>query len=587
MRVRLGSDAYRPLFFTAGNQPTQAAYGLTPDDVADAFVVSVLRSRRVLLAGSYYFESAPTRRLVEMFPAVWRSQAGHALFFLNTAYPSFKDHGLGKIAKSPKTFSPYADRDAVLARGGELDGIGLVGERADVDVSSAVVASWQNSCLSPEPGSIGWMLAAAYGPMASTAAQVCIEIAESRQYDFVWSAIEATIVDHPILGRLAVPLRRKLADLYSETMSTTLGAIETSPTLSAGAGLMSIRSVGQLGIFNEVLSACGIDVRRLREEQTLLRLLALDELDLIRRVDDLVVRSAVDAGHDASDYWRALRIVEANEASARLNHNQTAQLLRKTLRGLGVSPEQGFVKNLVRLETVYDNRLIAQFRSRAERVLSSGSSPAAAKPNRALLAAGRQNLLYAFADPSPRPFGRLGTAREQRALREALDAAGDRCRLDLVQAPAARIGDIRRLMLAHRPRYFHFSGHGSAVGTLELEGSAAPVTLRAGDLMRVLELTGLPDCVVLNACYSASAADDLGEAIPYTVLMSDRVHDDAALCFSRCFYAALAGGLGVEDAFELSRIELRAGGHDADVPLLFRHGKELGAVDRPPPASPR
>jgi hypothetical protein len=59
------------------------------------------------------------------------------------------------------------------------------------------------------------------------------------------------------------------------------------------------------------------------------------------------------------------------------------------------------------------------------------------------------------------------------------------------------------------------------------------------------------ECVLLNACYSATQADAIAEHIPFVVGMKRAIGDHAAIEFAIGFYDGLLAGRSVDFAFKL------------------------------------
>ncbi|MCJ9669449.1 MULTISPECIES: CHAT domain-containing protein [unclassified Neorhizobium] len=573
MRIDVHASNRPGLFFTGGNLPTQLAYDLTPTQVTDSFVVSLLRSPRLLLAGSFYFESASTRRLVSEFPRIWHMDAGYCVFFHSANYPSFSDHGSGKISKSPSSFSPYANATVVTQHGRVLDGLGIAAIRDDIDISLSITEAWKTSCLSDDPDSIKSHLDAACGPRARNAITACAALADDRKFDFIWQSIEPTIIANPDLAASQSWLRRKLADLYTTIMSLTLGAVESSPSLAVDSKMVSPRSIANLGVFAEVLRACSIEPGQLRDEGMLLRTMQLEELKLLQRVDDLIVECAVEANILASDYWSAIKITEQRGTEGGLRHSQLRPILKTALAGFGVTAADGFIKSVLALEKVYDGKLLHSLRRSFEALLIG--HPTTKLPSSGTLGrAHKDKLVFASASPPIRNTPMLPLDDEQRSIAEAVRTLRDLSKLDLVSLPAARFDDLKKALIEHRPRFLHISAHGSSMGSLMLSGQGRGVELSAPNLAKLLRATCLPECLFLNACYSAAAISSLGEDIKYAILMSDRIDDEAARTFSSKFYETVSVGLDPQQAFELAllscQVEQPAGPHD--IPQLFVQG---------------
>jgi tetratricopeptide (TPR) repeat protein len=194
-----------------------------------------------------------------------------------------------------------------------------------------------------------------------------------------------------------------------------------------------------------------------------------------------------------------------------------------------------------------------------------------------------------FLAANPDTTSRVALDEEIRAIDARIRGAGYGDQVVLVSHWAVRLDDLSGLLMRHRPHIVHFSGHGSADGSLvlhpgdvakrDLEGYAqAPAAVAAAPghgrlpvdgLARLLEI--LRDnvrVVVLNACYSKAHAKGIVRSVECVVGTSRPIRDDHAIAFAAEFYQAVAYGRSVKDAFELGVIRLQNEGNDqADVLL--------------------
>lgn len=101
--------------------------------------------------------------------------------------------------------------------------------------------------------------------------------------------------------------------------------------------------------------------------------------------------------------------------------------------------------------------------------------------------------------------------------------------------------DMRRSIAEERPQIVHLCGHGIADGSLVLEdemGKSYPVPPES--LAALFNLhADYVSCVLLNACYSAKAAEAISQYIPYVIGMNQSIGDKAAITFAQGFYDAL------------------------------------------------
>jgi hypothetical protein len=198
-------------------------------------------------------------------------------------------------------------------------------------------------------------------------------------------------------------------------------------------------------------------------------------------------------------------------------------------------------------------------------------------------------------------FRRLNLKKERHVIEESLqDANIDRTRFEwtafLEQATAESLADV---LLSRKVDLFHFAGHGVfedvdvdttsgeaiGVGAIVLaagEDDRAAEHLGAAELAGQLKQAGVR-LAVLGACNSgrhdgvspwAGGAPALIErGIPAVVAMQFEVQDRLAIAFSKTFYAALGGGLSVDEAVAAGRQAMlgQSSEHDVDwaVPVLY------------------
>lgn len=162
----------------------------------------------------------------------------------------------------------------------------------------------------------------------------------------------------------------------------------------------------------------------------------------------------------------------------------------------------------------------------------------------------------------------LRLAAEQRDLRERIELSERQLQkaspgatvapIELVQANAARVSDLPRMLKLHTPQVLHFSGHGAVNGEIIFEtqdGQRAPMPPRA--LANILApFRSLLRLVFLNACYSQQQAIGIVESVDCCIGMSQAVEDVVALTFAQAFYELIALGSSVGEAFHLACQEL-------------------------------
>jgi CHAT domain len=138
--------------------------------------------------------------------------------------------------------------------------------------------------------------------------------------------------------------------------------------------------------------------------------------------------------------------------------------------------------------------------------------------------------------------------------------------------------DVRQALLDCQPQIVHFSGHGAEVNapndspqsarklTVFSETVAAPQCLMFENAIgqpqlvsdeAIASLFGLfadqIECVVLNACYSVTQAEEIATNIPEVIGMNRSIGDRATIEFLIGFYDALLAG-HVVDFFDSKQL---------------------------------
>jgi len=161
---------------------------------------------------------------------------------------------------------------------------------------------------------------------------------------------------------------------------------------------------------------------------------------------------------------------------------------------------------------------------------------------------GIKKILILAANPRSTP--RLRLDKEIREIEEGLQRSKNRSRFKIETKLAVRYIDLRRALLDHEPQIVHFCGHGKRDGLFLENENGLAVLISTQVLSSLFELCASHvECVILNACYSASQARAIGKHIDYVIGMRQEIKDDDAVAFSVGFYDALGAGRPVEDAF--------------------------------------
>lgn len=154
---------------------------------------------------------------------------------------------------------------------------------------------------------------------------------------------------------------------------------------------------------------------------------------------------------------------------------------------------------------------------------------------------------------NPWNTNRLDLGEEYQRIQDSLDESELKNQFELKYHPALRAENLLKKVLEFKPHLIHFSGHGEADSLIftDLTGDKAhEVTKQAlADLFKLLA----PDlkAVFLNACYSATQAEEIVEQVDYVIGMNAAINDLAAISFSQGFYTAIfrQNTLDIEQAF--------------------------------------
>src|ERR671928_1237164 len=169
-----------------------------------------------------------------------------------------------------------------------------------------------------------------------------------------------------------------------------------------------------------------------------------------------------------------------------------------------------------------------------------------------------EKIRILFFSASPWANSRILVDEEVREIFERLHEGPYREHFELFNYPAARPGDLQRLLLTYRPHIVHFSGHGSKQHKIILGG--------LNGRGRMVDQQGLTDVfalynshvrlVLLNACFTKTQARSISEVVNYSIGTSRAIGDKVCVAFAGAFYRALGFGRSIRDAFESAKAEL-------------------------------
>ncbi len=166
-----------------------------------------------------------------------------------------------------------------------------------------------------------------------------------------------------------------------------------------------------------------------------------------------------------------------------------------------------------------------------------------------------------FISSDPVDADHLSTDKEYREIYGEYQKWEFQERFKLVPILAARPIDICRELAqignevgqnAGRKFFVHFALHFSFGGNpVAQDNFDQKWEINKEDLASLFEIISKDIfCVLLNGCFSQTAAEDIGKSIYYVVGVDERIDDDAGIAFSRGFYQKLFAGSSIEDAYK-------------------------------------
>lgn len=184
------------------------------------------------------------------------------------------------------------------------------------------------------------------------------------------------------------------------------------------------------------------------------------------------------------------------------------------------------------------------------------------------------NVLLACANP-------LGTSRllldsEIRTVLEAIELSQERNHIHVTPYFATTIRDLSRALMKYDYNILHVSGHGTNNGLLLADEQGGIRLVDQHVLAELLEIYQASlQCVILNACYSATQGSLLAQHVPFTIMMDGPLTDTVAIKFSEGFYDALGAGKSIEAAFKQGQLRVKFDLPTARLPVLLKQGETL------------
>jgi NTP pyrophosphatase (non-canonical NTP hydrolase) len=188
-------------------------------------------------------------------------------------------------------------------------------------------------------------------------------------------------------------------------------------------------------------------------------------------------------------------------------------------------------------------------------------------------------VLVIFAGPwdlAPLAYG-----EESKTVLEAVRRGRHRDRVTMQTVHAATVVDLQRALVDHDFDILHISSHGTTDGPVLLDDNGESHVLRLAELRELLAVNQSISCVILNSCYSlAQLQTSLG---PATIGMTARLHDSAAIHFSRGFYDSLAAGRELRRCYDEGVASVRSSGEELQFSVVQLGLPELAADGSPDP----
>jgi tetratricopeptide (TPR) repeat protein len=205
---------------------------------------------------------------------------------------------------------------------------------------------------------------------------------------------------------------------------------------------------------------------------------------------------------------------------------------------------------------------------------------------------------------SPSDYPKLDVERESGKMREALSELEQQGLVSVERQENATLPDLQRRLRQHEYHIFHFVGHGgfdeqAQDGLLVLEDQEARGRRVSAQFIGTLLHDHRPlRLAVLNACegarasrtdpFAGTAQSLVQQGVPAVIAMQFEVTDDAAICFTREFYAAIASGYPVDAALAEARKAIFAEVSEIEwgTPVLYMRSPDGRVFDVEPVSEP-
>lgn len=128
--------------------------------------------------------------------------------------------------------------------------------------------------------------------------------------------------------------------------------------------------------------------------------------------------------------------------------------------------------------------------------------------------------------------------KEIQTIKDAVDNGGKgnfKVEVEFISDPSQVLYFLQKA----KPYIVHFCGHGSTKG-LVVKKDDEDIPIDSEILADVFkEFSEHISCLILNACYSGKAAEEISKCIDYVIGINQKVKDGASITFADCFYKTL------------------------------------------------
>ncbi|WP_195839099.1 hypothetical protein [Anaerosalibacter bizertensis] len=194
-----------------------------------------------------------------------------------------------------------------------------------------------------------------------------------------------------------------------------------------------------------------------------------------------------------------------------------------------------------------------------------------------------EKIIILFISSNPKDQSSLRLDEEAREIEENIKKSKHRDSIEFKTIWATRPLDILDAINEYKPTIIHFSGHGTADGSLvfeDLNGNSKFVSKDA--IVQVISSeSDTVKLVFFNNCFSYIQAKEIMKNIDFAIGMFEAISDRAAIIFSSKFYSSIGFGNTVKKAFNhgISALMLE-GISEEDTPRLYCREDSL-EIDKP------